>query len=87
MILAYLILVSELAPEPVAFYAMVFFLANATYMALIWELIDRAPVDQVSPAVRRIMRVRSIATLCDDSIARTYQSCRWNDCPMAALQR
>ena len=56
--------VSELAPEPVAFYAMVFFLVNATYIGLIWELIDRAPVDQISPAVRRIMRVRSIATLC-----------------------
>jgi transmembrane protein TMEM174 (potassium channel) len=56
--------VSELAPEPVAFYAMVFFLVNATYIGLIWELIDRAPVDEVSPTVRRIMRVRSIATLC-----------------------
>jgi uncharacterized membrane protein len=56
--------VSELAPEPVAFYAMVFFLVNATYIGLIWELIDRAPVDEVSPTVHRIMRVRSIATLC-----------------------
>lgn len=56
--------VSELAPEPVAFYAMVFFLVNATYICLIWELIDRAPVDAVSPTVRRIMHVRSGATLC-----------------------
>jgi uncharacterized membrane protein len=56
--------VSELAPEPVAFYAMVFLLVNATYIGLIWELIDRAPVDEVSPTVRRNMRVRSIATLC-----------------------
>ena len=34
--------VSELAPQPVAFYAAVFFLVNATYIALIWELIGRA---------------------------------------------
>lgn len=54
---------SKLAPQPVAFYAAVFFLVNATYIALIWELIDRSPVE-VSPAVRRIMRVRSITTLC-----------------------
>ena len=54
---------SKLAPQPVDFYAAVFFLVNATYIALIWELIDRTPVE-VSPAVRRIMRVRSITTLC-----------------------
>jgi TMEM175 potassium channel family protein len=54
---------SKLAPQPVAFYAAVFFLVNATYLALIWELIERTPVE-VSPAVRRIMRVRSITTLC-----------------------
>jgi uncharacterized membrane protein len=56
--------VSELAPQPVAFYAAVFFLVNVTYMFLIWDLIDRTPVAEVSLAVRRIMRVRSIATLC-----------------------
>jgi hypothetical protein len=31
---------------------------------LIRELIDRIPVDEISPAVRRIMRIRSITTLC-----------------------
>ena len=56
--------VSELAPQPVAFYAAVFFLVNATYIALIWELIERTPVDEISPKVRRIMRFRSITTLC-----------------------
>src|SRR5204863_2892662 len=56
--------VSRLAPQPVAFYAAVFFLVNATYVCLIRELIDRAPVDEVSPTVRRIMRFRSIMTLC-----------------------
>jgi uncharacterized membrane protein len=54
---------SKLAPQPVAFYAAVFFLVNATYIALIWELIDRTPVE-VSPTVRKIMRFRSITTLC-----------------------
>ena len=56
--------VSELAPQPVAFYAAVFFLVNATYMALIWELFERDPVEDVPPKERRIMRFRSIATLC-----------------------
>jgi uncharacterized membrane protein len=56
--------VSELSPQPVAFYAAVFFLVNATYICLIWELIDRSPVDEISPTVRRIMRFRSITTLC-----------------------
>jgi uncharacterized membrane protein len=54
---------SKLAPQPVAFYAAVFFLVNATYIALIWELIDRTPVE-VSTTVRKIMHVRSITTLC-----------------------
>jgi uncharacterized membrane protein len=56
--------VSGLAPQPVAFYAAVFFLVNATYISLIWELVERAPVKEVSPKERRIMRFRSIATLC-----------------------
>jgi uncharacterized membrane protein len=56
--------VSQLAPQPVAFYAAVFFLVNATYIALIWELIDRTPVKDVSRKERKIMRFRSITTLC-----------------------
>jgi uncharacterized membrane protein len=56
--------VTRLAPQPVAFYAAVFFLVNATYISLIWELIERTPVDEVSPGVRRVMRYRSITTLC-----------------------
>lgn len=56
--------VSELAPQPVAFYAAVFFLVNLTYIFLIRELIDRPTVRRVSPKMRRAMRVRSIATLC-----------------------
>jgi uncharacterized membrane protein len=53
--------VSRLAPQPVAFYAAVFFLVNATYIGLIWELIDS--VDDIAPRVRRIMRFRAITTL------------------------
>jgi len=55
--------VSRLAPQPVAFYAAVFFLVNATYIALIWELIEPAPLSEVSPKERRIMRFRSRVTL------------------------
>jgi uncharacterized membrane protein len=54
--------VSELAPQPVAFYAAVFFLVNITYVCLIWELIERNA--HAAARVRRIMRFRSIATLC-----------------------
>ena len=56
--------VSRLAPQPVAFYAAVFCLVNATYICLIYELIDRVPAADVSPSERRIMRFRSITTLC-----------------------
>lgn len=56
--------VSELAPQPVSFYSAVFFLVNATYIFLIWELVDRSPADEVSRKVRTIMHARSIATLC-----------------------
>jgi uncharacterized membrane protein len=54
---------SDLAPQPVAFYAGVFFLVNATYICLIWELIDRTPENEIPPKARKIMRVRSITTL------------------------
>ena len=36
---------------------------NATYVALIRELIDRARADEIAPRVRRIMRARSLTTL------------------------
>ncbi|WP_454630711.1 TMEM175 family protein [Bradyrhizobium cenepequi] len=56
--------VSGLAPQPVAFYAAVFFLVNATYIALIWELIHRMPGRKVLQSVRGSMSVRSLTTLC-----------------------
>jgi uncharacterized membrane protein len=61
--------VSKLAPQPVAFYAAVFFLVNATYFFLIWELIDRDPSKEVPPRVRKIMHIRSLVTLCAFGIA------------------
>jgi TMEM175 potassium channel family protein len=56
--------VSRLAPQPIAFYAAVFFLVNATYICLTWELIHRRSVSEVPSNARRIMRFRSITTLC-----------------------
>ncbi|HEY4078337.1 MAG TPA: TMEM175 family protein [Rhizomicrobium sp.] len=56
--------ISGLSAEPVSFYALVFFLVNATYVSLISELIGRAP-DKVFPhKMRKLMRIRSISTLC-----------------------
>lgn len=55
--------VSELAPQPVAFYAAVFFLVNLTYILLIRELIDRTLGEAISLKEQRAMWVRSIATL------------------------
>jgi uncharacterized membrane protein len=51
--------VSRLSPQPVAFYAAVFFLVNATYILLIRELVDREDMD-VPFAIRRNMRVRAL---------------------------
>jgi uncharacterized membrane protein len=56
--------VSELAPQPVAFYAAVFFLVNATYIFLILELIGRRTAPGVPRQTRRIMLIRSVVTLC-----------------------
>jgi uncharacterized membrane protein len=61
--------VSELAPQPVAFYAAVFFLVNATYICLIHELVDRTAAGDVPPRARRIMRIRAITTLCFFALA------------------
>ena len=55
--------VSRLASQPVAFYAAVFFLVNATYICLISELVGRN-AGEVSPRAHRIMRLRSVTTLC-----------------------
>jgi uncharacterized membrane protein len=51
---------SELAPQPVSFYAAVFFLVNVTYVGLIWEL---NPAADASAHVRRVIKWRSLITL------------------------
>jgi uncharacterized membrane protein len=61
--------VSDLAPQPVAFYAAVFFIVNATYAGLIWELVERMPAHTMAPRTRRVLRFRAIATLCLFAIA------------------
>lgn len=54
---------TRLAAIPVAVYAAIFVLVNATYLVLCWESVDRANVKQPSPHVRRMMRMRSVGTL------------------------
>lgn len=51
---------SRLAPLPVAFYAAISFVVNATYIGLIWVLVERS---SAHVTVRRTMRYRSFATL------------------------
>ena len=57
---------SKLAPQPVAFYAAICLVVNATYFALIWELIESSGTDV---SVRKAMRYRSLATLCLFAVA------------------
>jgi len=59
--------VSRLAPQPVSFYALVFFLVNLTYLALIRELVG-PDLAGTWHARRKLMR-RAIATLCLFAIA------------------
>jgi uncharacterized membrane protein len=59
--------VSRLSPQPVAFYAAVFFFVNVTYILLIWELVE--PRTDIAAKVRRNMCSRSIATVCLFGIA------------------
>jgi uncharacterized membrane protein len=54
---------SELAPQPVSFYAATFFLVNATYFALIFEVIGTDRAAEASSSMRRVLRWRPVATL------------------------
>ena len=54
---------SRLGAIPVAFYATVFVLVNATYMILCAEAIDRQDTTTIPLHVRRTMRMRSFLTL------------------------
>lgn len=55
--------VSRLAPQPVAFYAMVFFLVNVTYLCLIWELVGPSELGDAAIKLRQAMRFRGAVTL------------------------
>lgn len=57
---------SRLAPQPVAFYAAISFVVNATYICLIWELVEGSGAHI---SVRKVMRYRSFATLCLFAVA------------------
>jgi uncharacterized membrane protein len=57
--------VSRLSPQPVAFYAAVFFLVNATYIGLILELV----AEDIAPQVQKTMRIRAFVTLAMFAIA------------------
>jgi uncharacterized membrane protein len=54
---------TRLASAPVAVYAAVFLLVNATYVALCWEAVDRPSGDTVSRRVRRLLQMRSFMTI------------------------
>jgi uncharacterized membrane protein len=54
---------TELAAIPVALYAGVFVLVNATYLALCFEAVDRPESEDVPPRARMMMRMRSLVTL------------------------
>lgn len=60
---------TRLAPAPVALYAFVFVLVNATYLLLCRELIDRSQRDNIPAESRRRMRMRSVVTLVVFAIA------------------
>jgi uncharacterized membrane protein len=54
---------THLAGVPVCVYALVFVLVNATYIALCLEVIDRPQPEELPPRARKMMRMRSVATL------------------------
>ena len=53
---------SELGAVPVSLYAAVFLLVNLTYLALCWEVLDRAGSDAVPLRARNLLRMRSVAS-------------------------
>lgn len=61
--------VSELAPQPVAFYATVFLVVNVTYIGLIRELIGGKTREPALRKARQSMLLRSVMTLCLFAIA------------------
>jgi uncharacterized membrane protein len=60
---------TRLAAVPVAMYAAVFFLVNATYLALVWETLLNKTGESVSDQTRRLLHIRSFLTLALFAIA------------------
>jgi uncharacterized membrane protein len=54
---------TRLGAVPVAFYAGVFVLVNATYLLLYAEAVDRSAPQKITPRARSMMRMRSLVTL------------------------
>ena len=54
---------THLAAVPVAAYAGIFVLVNATYLMLCWVAVDRSHVEKLPLRARRMMRMRSVGTL------------------------
>jgi uncharacterized membrane protein len=54
---------THLAAIPVTVYATIFTLVNATYLILCREGVDRGDQVEVTPRLRRMMRMRSMVTL------------------------
>lgn len=54
---------TKLGAVPVAVYAAIFVLVNATYVMLCQEAVDRPQAEDVPPQMKRMMRMRSVVTL------------------------
>lgn len=54
---------SKLAPVPVAMYALVFFLVNVTYLALVWQTFCRNNNLSLHKRTVRLLHARSMLTL------------------------
>lgn len=54
---------SELAAAPVALYAAIFVIVNATYLGLCWEAVDRPANDDITHVMRRMLQMRSFVTI------------------------
>lgn len=75
---------SRLAAAPVALYAAVFVLVNATYLALCWEAVDRPEHEDVSQLMRRLLRMRSFVTIGVFAVA-ALVALRWPVVAMALI--
>jgi uncharacterized membrane protein len=70
--------VSELASQPVALYAAVFFLVNVTYIGLIWELIGRAPIKESrQERVKSCAFARSSLSASSERLWSWHSNTRW----------